>query len=166
MSQQCVNLCPKFWMLIPQIKVRKKTWLFQSILLLPAFATVENIFCNTTRKLNVMMQFYGEWFVLSTVVKTASPGNLTFFLIKVFVFASLTRSAYILWLRCRNKKPLEQKRRNKENDALICCNENDGNENYLSQTLLPFFEKHHDPTLNLIYHEKDFYLGRRILDSI
>lgn len=46
----------------------------------------------------------GKWSELPTCVKTVAPRKPIFFLIPIFVFAPLTRSAYILWLRCSRRE--------------------------------------------------------------
>ncbi len=109
----------------------------------------------------------GEWSKGPPCKETLSSVRPILLIFPIFIFPALSFVAYIFWLRCRGKKkPNQQTRRNREKDALISCNANQANDDYLVKTLMPFFEENQDPPFKLIYHERDFFLGQRIIDNI
>ncbi len=114
---------------------------------------------------NVTCLYSGEWSELPVCATKVSSLSPILIIIPLFLFPSFLFVAYILWLRWRKrKKPLKQRRRNKQCDALVSCNF--GHDAFVAETLIPNFEENQNPPFRLNYHERDFYLGVRILDNI
>ncbi len=135
----------------------------------PVYSTVEYSCVNDSFQIkgtpNVTCLHSGEWSELPVCENRHYSVNYTSFLISILVFPSLAFVAYTLWLWCRRRdKSPKQRRRNKKFDALVSCNF--GHDRFVAETLIPKFEENQDPPFKLNYHERDFYLGAKILDNI
>ena len=80
------------------------------------------------------------------------------------ICALLVFFGFVVWL-LNKKRANWPKRRNKTYDALVCCSV-DGQEAFVANTILPEFEDNQNPPFRLCYHDRDFRLGKNILENI
>ncbi len=113
--------------------------------------------------------YSGEWSDPPVCKAELSLMSPMFFLL-CFLLIGITLLllfGFTLWLRCtleQNKKRNAPKR-NKTFDAIVSCSF-DEQHNFVVETLLPHFEEISRPPFLLNYHERDFYLGAKIMDNI
>ncbi len=117
----------------------------------------------------VMCQYNGEWSDLPSCTEKLSLMSPTFLLLCFLLIGIplLLLCGFTLWLlnTFERIKKARRHKRSKKYDALVSCSF-DGQNDFVIKKLLPQFEEIPNPPFQLNYHERDFYLGAKIMDNI